>query len=115
MLMSQKFRKMLAVNIPHVLILYEHAMLFLVELSFQGIHQYVQINPISHGGASEAPPSGIGDCSKTHLCIDLKLFDFSYISKTKILKQKKNSIFLPHPPSEGGTKKMKILKVGRRA
>ena len=34
------------------------------------------------GGAS----SGIGDCSKTHLLNDLKRFDFSYISKTKILK-----------------------------
>ena len=55
------------------------------------------------GGASEAPPpSGIGDCSKTHLCIDLKLFDFSNISKNKILKKKKEKKM---PPSEGGTKK----------
>ena len=59
------------------------------------------------GGASEAPPpSGIGDCSKTHLCIDLKLFDFSYRSKTKILKQKKIRFFYP-TPLEGGTKKIK--------
>ena len=47
--------------------------------------------------------------------IALKALDFSYILKTKILKKKKNPIFLPHPPSEGGTKKMKILKGGRRA
>ena len=33
------------------------------------------------------PASGIGDCSETHLYIDLKLADFSYISKTKILKK----------------------------
>jgi len=63
----------------------------------------VCFNPISHGGGS-----GIGDCSKTHLCIDLKLFDFSYISKIKILKQKKIDFFTP-PPSEGGTKKIKKI------
>ena len=76
-----------------------------------------KLNPISYGGgASEAPPpSGIGDCSKTHLYIDLKLLDFSYTSKTKIFKKKKNPIFLPHPPSEGGTRKIKFLKSGRRA
>ena len=51
----------------------------------------------------------------THVYVSSKLFDFSYLSKTKILKKKKNPIFLPHPPSEGGTKKMKILKGGRRA
>ena len=52
------------------------------------------------GGASEAPPpSGIGDCSKTHLYIDLKLLDFSYISKTKMLK-KKEIRFFTSPPSE---------------
>ena len=77
----------------------------------------VPVNPISYGGgALEAPsPNRIGDCSKMYLYIDLKVLDFSYISKTKILKKKKNLIFLPHPPSEGGTKKMKILKGGRRA
>ena len=58
------------------------------------------------------PPNGIGDCSKTHLCIDLKLFDFLYISKTKILKQKKIDFFTP---PEGGTKKIKILNICRRA
>ena len=62
------------------------------------------------GGPQRPPPSGIGDCSKTHLYIDLKLLDFSYISKTKILKKKKFRFFYP-TPSEGGTKKMKILKV----
>ena len=37
-----KFRKMLTVNIPHVLVFYEHAMLFLLELLFQGYQQYAQ-------------------------------------------------------------------------
>ena len=41
------------------------------------------------GGLGCPPPSGIGDCSKTHLYINLKVLDFSYISKTKILKKKK--------------------------
>ena len=49
------------------------------------------VNPISYGGGPRRPPpSGIGDCSKMHLYINLKLLDFSYISKTKILKKKKN-------------------------
>ena len=62
-------------------------------------------NPISYGGASEAPPSGIGDCSKTHLYIDLKVLDFSYISKTKILKKKEIQFFYPTPPRRGVLKK----------
>ena len=66
------------------------------------------------GGLRGPPPSGIGDCSKTHLYIDLKVLDFSDISKTKILKKKEIRFFDP-PPSEGDTKKMKILKIGRRA
>ena len=33
---------MLTVNIPHVLVFYEHAMLFLLELLFQGYPQYGQ-------------------------------------------------------------------------
>ena len=33
---------MLTVNIPHVLFFYEHAMLFLLELLFQGYPQYDQ-------------------------------------------------------------------------
>ena len=33
---------MLTVNIPHVLVFYEHAMLFLLELLFQGYPQYAQ-------------------------------------------------------------------------
>ena len=33
---------MLTVNIPHVLVFCEHAMLFLLELLFQGYHQYAQ-------------------------------------------------------------------------
>ena len=36
LLQCGKFREFLTVGIPHVLVLYEHAMLF------QGIHQYVQ-------------------------------------------------------------------------
>ena len=60
------------------------------------------LNPIPHGGGPlRPPPSGIGDCSKTHLCIDLKLFDFSYISKTKILKPKKIRFFYPTPLGGG--------------
>ena len=55
----------------------------------------------ARGGPRRPPPSGIGDCSKTHLCIDLKLFDFSYISKTKILKQKKIRFFYPTPLGGG--------------
>ena len=39
------------------------------------------------------PPSGIGNCSKMPLCIDLKVLDFSYKSKTKLLKKKKNLIW----------------------
>ena len=41
------------------------------------------------------PISGIGNCSKMHLCIDLKLFDFSYILKTKILEKIKIRFFCP--------------------
>ena len=33
---------MLTVNIPHVLFFYEHATLFLLELLFQGYHQYAE-------------------------------------------------------------------------
>ena len=82
----------------------------------QSLRSSVQFNPISYrGGASEAPPSGIGDCSKTHWYINLKVLDFSYISKTKILKGKKIWFFYPNPPRREGIKKMKILKVGQRA
>ena len=48
----------------------------------------------------------IGECSKTHLYIDLRVLDFSCMSKPKLLKNKK---------FEGGTKKIKILKIGWRA
>ena len=41
-----KFRKILRVNILHVLVLYEHASLFLSELLFCGIHQYVKRSPL---------------------------------------------------------------------
>ena len=40
------------------------------------------------GGPQRPPPSGIRDCSKMHLYIDLKVLDFSYISKTQILEKK---------------------------
>ena len=33
---------MLTVNIPHVLVFYKHAILFLLELLFQGYHQYAK-------------------------------------------------------------------------
>ena len=66
------------------------------------------LNPISY-------PSGTGDCTKTHVYINLKLLDFSYISKTKILKKKKIRFFYPTPPRRGVLKKMKIFKVGQRA
>ena len=52
------------------------------------------LNPISY-----APPSGIGNCSKKQVYIDLKVLDFSYVSRTKILKNKKYDIFT-QPPSE---------------
>ena len=52
------------------------------------------------GGASEAPPSGIGDCSKTHLYIDLKVLDFSYMSKNQNFEEKKR-FFYPTPPRRG--------------
>ena len=55
----------------------------------------------ARGGPRRPPPTGIGDCSKTHLYIDLKVLDFSYISKTKILKKKKFDFFTP-PPLGGG-------------
>ena len=67
-----------------------------------------KLNPISYG---EAPPSGIGDCSKTHLYIDWKVLDFSNISKTKILKEKKIRCFYPTPPRRGGLKKLKFWKL----
>ena len=35
--------------------------------------RYLWVNPIS----SETNPSGIGDCSKTHVYIDLKVLDYS--------------------------------------
>ena len=57
------------------------------------------------GGPPRPPPSGNGDCSKTHLYINLKLLDFSYISKTKILKKKKIRFFYPTPPRRGVLKK----------
>merc|ERR1711942_603748 len=75
-----------------------HLVLFLL-LLYVYSSSGTTFNPISYGGG--APPSGIDDCAKTHLYIDLKVFDFSYISKTKILKKKKNLIFLPHPPQRG--------------
>ena len=53
----------------------------------------------------------IRDCSKTHLYINLKLLDFSYISKTKILKKKKIRFFYPTPPRRGVLKKWKFWKV----
>ena len=45
------------------------------------------------------------------LCIDLKLLDFSYISKTKILKKKKIRFFYPIPPKRGVLKKWKFWKL----
>ena len=48
-----------------------------------------------------SPTGGIGKCSKTHLYINMKLLDFSYIWKTKILKKKKIRFFYPSPPSSG--------------
>ena len=63
------------------------------------------LNPISHRGGPRPPPppppSGFGDCSKMHLYINLKLLDFSYISKTKILNKKKIRFFYPTPPQMG--------------
>ena len=72
--------------------------------------EYLTLSPMG-GGPLRPPPSGIGDCSKTHLCIDLKLFDFSYISKTKMLKQKKIRFFYPTPPQRGVLKKWKFWKL----
>ena len=47
---------------------------------------------------------------------DVKILFLTFLIYQKLkFRGKKKSIFLPHPPSEGGTKKMKILKVGRRA
>ena len=63
--------------------------------------QPLMINPIS---------SGIGNCSKTHLYIDLKVLDISYISKIKILKKKKSNFFTP-PPSDEGTEKWRFWKL----
>ena len=40
-------------------------------------------------GGLQGPPSGIGGYSKMHLYIKLKVLDFSFISKIKILKRKK--------------------------
>ena len=63
-------------------------------------------NQISYGG-----PSGIGNFSKTHWYINLKFLDFSYISKTKILKKKKIRFFYPTPPRRGVLKKWKFWKL----
>ena len=63
------------------------------------------------GGPRRPPPSGIGDCSKMHLYIDLKVFDFSYKSKTKILKKKKIRFFYPTPPQRGVLKKWRFWKL----
>ena len=64
------------------------------------------LNPIAHGGGPlRPPPSGIGNCSKTHLYINLKVLEFSYISKTKILKKKKIRFFYSTPPQRGVLKK----------
>ena len=43
--------------------------------------------------------------------INLKVLDFSYISKTKILKKKKIRFFYPTPPRRGVLKKWKFWKV----
>ena len=59
------------------------------------------------GGPPRPNPIGIGDCSKTNLYITLKLLDFSYISKTEILKKKK----IPTPPRMGVLKKLKKFKL----
>ena len=48
--------------------------------------------------------------------LSLKLFDFSSISKIKILEKFEFRFYSPPPPPlEGGTKKMKILRIPRRA
>ena len=67
----------------------------------------------ARGGPRRPPPSGIGDCSKTHLYIDLKVLDFSYIWKTKILKKKEIRFFYPIPPRRGVLKKWKFWKLVR--
>ena len=65
------------------------------------------------GGLRGPPPSGIGDCSKTHLYIDLKVLEFSYMSKNQNFEEEKKTFFLPQPPKRGVLKKMKILKIVR--
>ena len=67
------------------------------------------------GGLRGPPPSGIGDCSKTHLYIDLKVLEFSYMSKNQNFEEEKNRFFYPTPPQRGVLKKIKIMKIGRRA
>ena len=52
------------------------------------VQYYDNINPISYGGVLRVPPPcGVGDCSKIYLYINLKVLDYSYISKTKFLKK----------------------------
>ena len=59
------------------------------------------------------PTSGIGNCSKTHLYINMKVLDFSFLSKTKILKKKKIWFFYPTPTQRGVLKKWKFWKLVR--
>ena len=47
------------------------------------ISKIIRKKPYLLWGSLKGPPYGPCDCSKTQECIDLKLLDFSKISRTK--------------------------------
>ena len=73
----------------------------------------IDLNPISFG--LRGPPlAELMIAPKRIYKLIWNLFTYIIDQKQKFWRRK-NPIFLTHPPLEGGTKKMKILKIGRRA
>ena len=73
------------------------------------------VNPIhGEGGLFWPPFPDIISHFKTGTSTVLKLFDFFSISKIKILAKFEFRFFKP-PPPEGGTKKIKILRIAHGA
>ena len=81
-------------------------------------------NPISYGLSDSVAPTGGGlrgpplaelVFAPKRIYISIWKFLTFLIYQNLNFEEKRNPIFLPHPPSEGGTKKMKIFKTGQRA
>ena len=67
------------------------------------------------GGGLRGPPlAELAIAPKRIYILIWNFLTFLIYQKPKFWRRKKSDFFTP-PPSEGGTKKMKILKVGQRA